>query len=371
VKKILAVNLGSSSTKIVYYEDEGCRFEESLPHKSEEIKSFATVWDQMEYRKKAILDFIKTHGIDFYDIDAFTSRGGHTMPIVSGVYRITPLMLEQSRSEQYGSHICDVGLKLAAVFAEENRRAFALTVDPPVTDEFEPLARYSGLPEMPRRSSFHALNHKAAAKKYAGDIQRNYEDLSLIVCHMGGGITVAAHKQGRMIDGTNGLEGDGPFSTNRSGALPVGALIEACYSGKYTLKEMHRRVNGLGGMMAYVGDSDVLSVYRKAGAGDSKCREVLAAMAYQTAKEIAAAAAVLKGRVDAVIITGGIANSDFIVDLLKDRIGFIAPVAVYPGEFEMMSLALNSYRALTGQEEIKTLEDMVTTTKERQHDRKF
>jgi butyrate kinase len=359
VKKILALNFGSTSTKIVYYEDDQCRFEESLPHKTEEIKAFTTVWDQLEYRKKAVLDFIKAHNIDFYDIDAFTSRGGHTMPMTGGVYRITPLMLEQSGSEKYGNHISDVGIKLADIFAKENGKAAALTVDPPVTDEFEPLARYSGLPEMPRRSSFHALNHRAAAKKYAEDIHRNYEDLNLIGCHMGGGTTVAVHKQGKMIDGTNGLEGDGPFSTNRSGALPVGDLIEACYSGKYTLKEMHRKVNGLGGMMAYIGDSDVRSVHHKAEAGDEKCREVLEAMVYQTAKEIAAAAAVLKGKVDAIILTGGIANSDFIVDLLRDRIGFISKVVVYAGEFEMLSLALNSYRALTGQVQIKKLEDTI------------
>jgi len=359
MKKIIAINLGSTSTKLVYYEDDTCRFETSLPHKSEEIKKFSKVWEQLEYRKKAILDILHSNNIDFNEIDAFTSRGGHTIPLVSGVYKITPLMLEQSASEKYGNHISDVGIKLAALFAKENGKAIALTVDPPVTDEFEPLARYSGLPDMPRRSSFHALNHKAVAKKYAQDIGKKYEELNLVVCHMGGGISCAAHKQGRMIDGTNGLEGDGPFSTNRSGALPVGALIEACYSGKYTVREMHRKVNGLGGMMAYVNESDVKLVQEKALAGDDVCREVIEAMMYQTAKEIAAMAVVMNGKVDAILVTGGIAHSEYVIDLLKERVGFIAPLITYPGEFEMQSLALNTYKALIGEAEIKEIEKIM------------
>jgi butyrate kinase len=361
VKKILAINLGSTSTKIVYYEDDNCRYEESLPHKSDELKKFPTVWDQVDYRKKAILDFLDMHGIDLHEINVFTSRGGHTMSVVSGVYKITPLMLEQSRSEKYGNHICDVGIQLADLFAKENGKALALTVDPPVTDEFEPLARYSGLPEMPRRSSFHALNHKAAAKQFAQDTGKKYEELNVIVCHMGGGTSCAAHKKGRMVDGTNGLEGDGPFSTNRSGALPVGALIEACYSGKYTLTEMHRKVNGLGGMMAYVNESDAKLVEEKALAGDDVCREVIEAMMYQTAKEIAAMAVVMNGNVDTIIVTGGIAYSDYIIDLLRERVGFIAPLVTYPGEYEMQSLALNSYKALLGQVEIKEFEQIIGT----------
>ena len=349
MKKIFAINLGSTSTKIVYYEDNVCKCEDNIQHKAEDIKKFATVWDQFEFREREILKFMEEHVIDFMSIDAFTSRGGHTIPLTSGVYKITGLMLEQSRSEIYGNHITDVGIKLAYTFAEENGKALALTVDPPVTDEFEPFARYSGLPEMPRVSSFHALNHKAVAKKYAKDTGRKYEELNLIVCHMGGGITCAAHKKGKMIDGTNGLEGDGPFSTNRSGALPVGALINECYSGRYTCKEMHRKVNGLGGMMAYVNENDVKTVIERGFAGDAQSREVVEAMMYQTSKEIAAMAAVLKGKVDAILVTGGMANSVYLIDLIRERVGFIAAVISYPGEFEMESLALNSYKALIGE----------------------
>ena len=364
MKKIFAINLGSTSTKTVYYEDSACKCEGNIQHKAEDIKKFHTVWEQFEYRKKDILAFMKDNGIDFYDIDAFTSRGGHTIPLISGVYEITDLMLEQSGSEKYGNHITDVGIKLASIFAKENGKALALTVDPPVTDEFEPLARYSGLPEMPRVSSFHALNHKAVAKQYAEDINRKYEDLNLVVCHMGGGTSCAAHRLGRMIDGTNGLEGDGPFSTNRTGALPVGALINACYSGKYSSKEMHRMVNGLGGMMAYVNDSDVKTVAEKALSGDHKCREVLEAMMYQTAKEIAAMAAVLNGKVDVILVTGGIAHSKYLIDILKERVSFIAEVIVYPGEYEMRSLAMNSYKALTGEVEIKNFDKTADAAKQ-------
>ena len=353
MKKIFAINLGSTSTKIVYYEDDVCKCDDNIPHKAEELKKFPTVWDQLEFRKSDILGFMKDNNIDFMDIDAFTSRGGHSIPLISGVYKITALMLEQSASQKYGNHISDVGIKLASIFAKENGKAVALTVDPPVTDEFEPLARYSGLPEIPRVSSFHALNHKAVSKKYAEDIKRKYEDLNLIVCHMGGGITCAAHKQGRMIDGTNGLEGDGPFSTNRSGALPIGKLIDICFSGEFTCKEMHRKVNGLGGMMAYANDSDCKAVEDKALAGDAKSEEIIEAMMYQTAKEIAAMASVLKGRVDAIVITGGMARSKYLIDMLRERVGFIAEIVCYPGEFEMQSLALNSYRALTGEVAIK------------------
>lgn len=352
MKKIFAINLGSTSTKIVYYEDTVCKCDKTLPHRSEELKQFETIWEQIEYRKKAILDFMRDNNIDSRQIDAFTSRGGQTMPLHSGVYRITDLMLEQSRSGKYGNHITDVGIKLAATFAKENGKALALTVDTPVTDEFDPIARYSGLPEMPRASSFHALNQKAVAKKYAEDIGKKYESLNLVVCHMGGGTSCAAHKQGKMIDGPNALDGDGPFSTNRSGTLPVGALIDACYSGKYTHKEMRRKINGLGGMMAYVNDTDIKTVTDKALAGDNKCKEAIEAMMYQTAKEIGAMAVVLYGKVDAILITGGIAHSTYLIDMLKERIEFIAKVVVYPGEFEMQSLALNSYKALMGEVEI-------------------
>lgn len=353
MKKIVVINLGSTSTKIAYFEDDECKVKENIAHAADELKGFATIWDQYDFRRDVILDFMDRHGIKLEELDGFTTRGGHTESLVGGVYRITQKMLEQSRGERYGNHISDLGLQLAHEFEAEG--PVALTVDPPTTDEFEPLARLSGLPEIERMSRFHALNHKAVARHYAAEVGRPYEELDLIVLHMGGGTSVAPHKHGMMVDGTNGLDGDGPFATNRTGALPVGALVDLCYSGAYSHAEMRRKLNGQGGMMAYLGENDVRTVEERALAGDERAKLVLDGMIYQTAKEIGAAATVLKGHVDAILFTGGIMNSKYVVSELIARVGFIAPVHVYPGEMEMQSLGQRSYLALTGKEEIKEL----------------
>jgi butyrate kinase len=231
----------------------------------------------------------------------------------------------------------------------------AITMDTPVTDEFEPLARYSGLPQISRKSSFHVLNQKGVARKYAEKTGRAREDLNLIVIHMGGGISVAAHKKGRLVDANNALDGDGPFSTNRTGSLPVGDLVDMCYSGQYSHDEMKTLINGKGGMMAYLGENDIASVQKRALKGDGRCAEALDAMIYQTAKEAGACAVVLEGRVDAIVVTGGIANSKYLMDSLRERIGFIAPVEVFPGEFEMECLAWGAYQALRGAEPIQKM----------------
>ena len=254
---------------------------------------------------------------------------------------------------KFGTHVTDIGLRIVSELSA--RGPMALTVDPPTTDEFEPLARYSGLPEMPRRSSFHALNQRACGKQYAKDKGVEYKSLNLIVVHMGGGITVAAHRQGRMIDANNGLMGDGPFSTNRTGTLPVGDLVNACYSGEYTKQQMLKKINGMGGMMAYLGENDALTVENRADAGDKECDAVLSAMCYQVGREIGSCAAVLRGKVDAILITGGMANSKRLTDDIGEMVSFIAPVVVYPGEYEMQSLALTSLAMLRGQEELKEL----------------
>lgn len=353
MKRIVAINLGSTSTKIAYFEDAACMERCSIPHPADEVKRFPTIWDQEDYRKAAIQGFLDEHGIEVGKLDAFTSRGGHTEPLVGGVWRINRKMLDESASERYGNHISDLGIRLAYECSKQG--PIPLTVDTPCTDEFEPLARYSGLPEIERASRFHALNQKAVARRYARDIDRPYEELDLIVVHLGGGISVAPHHHGRMIDGDNGLDGDGAFSTNRTGALPVGALVDMCYSGEYTHEEMRRKLNGMGGMMAYLGENDVRAAEARAEAGDAKADEILDAMMYQVAKEVGAAATVLKGSVDAILVTGGIAYSRRMTDALTERVGFIAPVHLYPGELEMESLGEQSYLALVGQEEIKEL----------------
>lgn len=354
MKKIFVINLGSTSTKIAYYEDDKCIYKETLKHDAEEIKKYKTIWEQFDLRKNAIDNFMREHDIIVSDLDAIVSRGGHTEPLTSGVYRINQKMLDQSRSMKYGNHVSDLGLQLANEYAKEGPTPF--TVDTACTDEFEPLARYSGLKEIERVSRFHVLNHKAVAKKFAADTHQKYEDLNLVVCHMGGGTSVAVHAKGKLIDGNNGLDGDGPFSTDRSCGLPVGALIDMCYSGEYTHEQMRRKIKGLGGLMSYVGETDVTKIEKKAFEENNlKCKEALEAMCYQTAKEIGAMSTVVDGNVDAILITGGIANSKTLMTEITKRVEFIAPVHLYPGEYEMESLGTNVYKALIGEIEIKEL----------------
>ena len=354
--KIVAINLGSTSSKLAYYEDDNCKIKVNIEHPVEEIKQYREIFDQFEYRAKVIGDFLKDHGIDYKEVDAIVSRGGHTRPLVGGTYQINELMLAESRSGKFGLHASDLGVKIAHAMADEGK-AIPMVVDPPVTDEFEPWARYSGLPEIQRRSSFHALNQRAVGRLFAKDSGKPYENLNLIVVHMGGGITVGAHKQGKMVDANNGLIGDGPFSTNRTGGLPVGSLIDMCFSGKYTRADMFRKINGQGGMIAYIGESDVRTVEEKALAGNAEYKEVLDAMIYQVCKEIGSLAPVLRGKVDAILLTGGVAHSKYITGQIEERVGFIAKIVSYPGEHEMQALALGAYDVLRGAKELKKLKD--------------
>lgn len=344
--KILVMNLGSTSTKVAYYEDEKSVYSENIDHPADEIKKFATFWDQEEYRLDLIRKFLKEHNIKLEDLDAIVSRGGHTKPLVSGAYKVVPEMLEQQRSGKWGQHPADLGSKMAYSLCQ-GIKATALIVDPPITDEFEPVARISGHPLFKRRSSFHALSHKATAKRYAKKINKNYEDLNLIVVHLGGGISVAPHKKGKMVDGDNALEGDGTFSTNRTGALPVGDLVRLCFSGEYTYEQIHKMINGEGGLVAYLGTQNVKEVEEKSHT-DEKAALILDAMIYQTCKEIGAMATVLEGKVDQILLTGGIAHSETIVAKIKERVEWIAPITVYPGENEMKSLALGALEGLKG-----------------------
>ncbi len=352
--KIIAVNLGSTSTKFAYYEDDRLVVKKTIDHPAQEIRAFATIWDQLDYRMDAVKREMAANGIEPAALDAVVTRGGHTEPLEGGTYLINQKMLDQSRSEKFGNHACDLGLLIASRFARDYG-VKPFTVDPPVTDEFEPLARYSGLTEFNRRSSFHALNHRAAARQYAKDRGIRYEDLNLVGVHMGGGISVCAHKKGRMVDANNGLIGDGPFSTNRTGTLPAGPLIDMCFSGEYTRETLRRKLNGHGGIMAYLGETDMRIVEDNVMAGDKKAEEAVEAMCYQVAKEIGAMATVLKGDVDAIFMTGGIARSEYITGLIIERVKFIAPVALYPGEYEMQSLGLNAYEALRGAIPVKEL----------------
>ena len=357
MKKIFAVNLGSTSTKVAYYEDDVCVLSDTIRHDAQSLAAFPTVFDQKEMRQQMILQYLAEHHIDLDDLDAFVSRGGQTEPIPGGVYRINEAMVAQTMSGAYGVHVCSVGTAIALDLCR-GRKAVPLTVDTPSTDELEPLARYSGLKELPRRSCLQALNHKAMARYYAESQGRRYEDMDLLVCMLGGGITVAAHHNGRMIDAPDGLEGDGPFSNNRCCTVPVGELVKLCYSGKYDLPGMMRHINGEAGLMSYLGTTDIIGIEKQIQAGDTHAAEVLDAMCYQTAKEISAYAAVLYGHVDAILLIGGMANSTYITQRISDRVSFIAPVVILPGEREMESLCLSAYRALCGE---RPVSDFVPT----------
>ena len=352
MKKVFAVNLGSTSTKVAYYEDTTCIYKDSISHDIEEIKKYPTVFDQKEMRKETILDYMRAHNISMADLDAFVTRGGQTEPVNGGVYEINESYVKQAMSGDYGVHVCSVGSAIALDLCKDIK-AIPLTVDTPCTDEFEPLARYSGLKEIERISSFQALNHKAMAKYYASQCGKNYKDMNLIVVMLGGGITVAAHQKGRMIDGPDGLEGDGPFSNNRCCTVPVGPLVKLCYSGKYDLKQMMKHINGEAGLMSYLGTTDIREIEKQIEEGDSYAEQVLDAMCYQTAKDIGGYATVLKGNVDAILLIGGMANSRFITSHIKERVEFLAPVVILPGEREMESLCQTSLDALEGREEIQ------------------
>lgn len=352
--RIFALNIGSTSTKVAYFENDACVVRETIEHPAADLSQFPRFWDQRDYRAAAIGNFLLRQGIDPREMDAFVTWGGHTEPVQDGVYRITPKYLEQSSNGKYGDHPADLAPLLTHEFGQKYA-AEAFTVDPPTIDEFEPLARYSGMPEIMRKSRMQSLNQKATARKYARDNGRRYEELRLVVVVMGGGISVVAHRYGKMVDANDGLEGDGPFAPNRSGDLPVGALIDLCYSGRYTHEQMRRKIVGDAGLVAYLGENDVRKVESRMRAGDGHAGEVLDAMLYQVAKEIGAYAAVLNGQVDAILLAGGAAHSEYVVEKIKERVAFIAPVAVYAGELEMESMGLMCYKALIGEEKIKEL----------------
>lgn len=351
--KILALNFGSTSSKVAYFKNDLCCAAQTLDHPAAELEQFPRFWDQEEYRMKAVENFLSEHGLRSEDMDAFAAWGGHTEPVTGGVYRITEKLLEQSASERYGHHPGDLAPRVA--FRLAAGRVPALSVDPPTIDEFWPLARYTGLPEISRKSRMQTLNQKATARRFARDAGKEYEQLNLIVVHMGGGISVVAHRRGKMVDANNGLDGDGPFASNRSGTLPAGDLVDLCYSGRYTHQEMRRKITGEGGLVAHLGENDLRKIEERISNGETHAKEVYDAMLYQVSKEIGSMAAALQGDVDAVLITGGMAHSRYAVDTLRRHIGFLAPIKVYPGELEMESLGKAAYRALEGIETIKEL----------------
>lgn len=349
---ILAINPGSTSTKVAVFENDKMVEELTLRHTTEELSGFDSVLDQYAFRKDIILDAVKQAGIDINSFDAIIGRGGLVKPISSGVYNVNEALKRDLLSGEYGLHASNLGGLIAGEIAE-SIGVPAYIADPVVVDELQDVARISGCPEIERLSIFHALNQKAVARVYAAEKGVSYESLNLIVAHMGGGISVGAHKKGQVIDVNNALDGEGPFSPERSGTLPAGQLAKMCFSGKYTLDQIKKMITGQGGIVAYLGTNHVGAVSERVAAGDQKAKLIRDAMAYTIAKTIGSMAAVLEGDVDAIILTGGIANSTFVNEYVEKMVGFIAPVAVYPGENELESLAMNALRALKGEEQPK------------------
>ena len=349
---ILVINPGGGSTKIALFEGEACVLKRSIPHE----KIPATFEDILSHRddlEKAIVDVLDQEAIEIVALEAIVGRGGALKPLESGTYRVNArLAADIKNGNVQAKHASNLGALLAFEIAEKLAKP-AFMVDPVSVDEFIPEARLSGLPELERKSLDHPLNSKMVVRKAAKDLGKDHRRINAIVAHLGTGISVSAHQQGRMIDVNNAHDG-GPFSTQRAGSLPVTQLADLCFSGKHTREEIFAKLTRTGGLRAYLGTDDITQAEKMAQSGDARATLVLSAMAYQIAKEIGACAAVLKGRVDAIVFTGGIAFSDRIVSLVKERVAFIAPhIFVYPGEHEMESLALGALRVLRGEEEPK------------------
>lgn len=350
--RILTINPGSTSTKVAIFDNEKLVLEETLRHSSEEIEKFEKIFDQYEFRKNIILEILNEKGINITKLSAVVGRGGLLKPISGGTYSVNEKMLEDLKAGVLGEHASNLGGVIANEIASQlNIPSFI--VDPVVVDEMDEVARISGMPEIERKSILHALNQKAVARKAAREINKNYNELNFIVAHMGGGISVGAHKQGRVVDVNNALDGEGPFSPERSGGLPVGDLAKMCFSGDYTLNDIKKKIKGKGGLVAYLGTNDGIEIEKRIQNGDEQAELIFKAMAYQVAKEIGSCAAVLEGKVDGIILTGGIAYGKNFVKWITDRINFISKVFIYPGEYELIALAQGGLRVLRGEEVAK------------------
>lgn len=346
---ILAINPGSTSTKIAIYKNEAPLFVKTLRHSSEEIGRYAKVSDQFQFRKDLIVKAVEEEGVKMSDINAIVGRGGLVKPIESGVYEVNEALKNDLINPPMGEHASNLGGLIAADIAKDIPGARAFIADPVVVDEMEDVARMTGLPELPRVSIFHALNQKAIGRAYAKSVGKKYEELNLVIAHLGGGISIGAHRLGRVVDVNNALDGEGPFSPERAGSLPVGALVKMCFSGKYTLAEIKKMINGKGGMVAHVGTNSSKDISDRAAAGDAQCAALNDALIYNIAKMIGSMSVVLRGKVDAILITGGIAYDKYICAEIEKMVSTIAPVKVYPGEDEMGALAENGLNVLTGE----------------------
>lgn len=346
---LLVINPGGTSTKVSIFDREQELLKKNITHSYEELKEFERVMDQLEYRKALILDFVKSEGYKVSDFEAIVGRGGLMKPIPGGVYRVNDAMINDLRNRINGEHASNLGACLAFEIAEQIGKP-AFIVDPVSVDEFLDVSRITGIKDIVKASWLHALNHKAVCRLVAEKIGSSYQNSNFIVAHLGSGISIVAHQNGKMIDGSGGRS-DGPFSPERSGGLPTYDLINLCFSGKYTYDEMVDKVSNSGGMYSYLKTKDMKVIEERALSGDKEYRLILDAFCYKVAKEIASYAASLEGKVNGVIITGGIAYSNYVVEYLKKKIGWIAEFFVVPGEMEMEALAKGAVRVLSEQEQ--------------------
>jgi butyrate kinase len=353
--KILVINPGSTSTKIAVFENEICLWKQVIDHPSKEIQVFSRIGDQYKYRTDLVLETLHEKGSSLEEFDAIVGRGGMLKPLVGGTYLVDIDLVNVLWNAPGGEHASNLG-GIMAYYLAQRINVPAYIVDPVAVDEMEPVARLSGLPELPRLSQSHALNMKAVARKAAHNMGKNYKDINLIVAHLGGGISVAPHRCGKMID-VNNANNEGPYSVERCGTLPAYQLVKLCYSGKYSEQEMITKIVKEGGMYAYLGTKDGRAAEKRMLEGDKDAKLVLEGLAYQVAKQIGAMATVLLGEVDKIILTGGLSYLEFITQNIIQRVSFIAPVEVIPGEVEMEALALGALRVLRAEEKALTYDE--------------
>jgi len=348
--RLLVINVGSTSTKAGCFRDLEPETIENIRYRPEDLADYATLAEQLPMREMDVMKFLRKNMINLAEIDMVVSRGGLGKPAPAGAYRIDDTMCADLLAGKYGKHPSALGPAMALSFSRQFGMP-AIVIDPPSTDEFEPLARISGLPEIERKSAFHALNQKIAARRYALAEGKKYEEINVVVAHLGGGITIGAHRRGRVIDCTHGLA-EGPLTPERAGAIPTMDLLDLAFSGQFDKKQLQGRLVGKGGLEAYLGTTDAVQVQERIKGGEEKARLVFEAMAYQIAKDIGAMSVVLNGELDGIILTGGIAHSEILTGMIEERVRFLAPVSVYPGEDEMSALAAGGMRVLTGVENI-------------------
>ena len=364
---ILVVNTGSITTKFAVYKDGEVFLEEKLEHSVDELSRFKDVMDQDGMRTDAILNALKEKGIRLEDIDIVMCRGGLFTPCITGVYNVNADMREVLSTSREGNHACNLSALIGDNIAEEINalrekegiqprfgKCIAYVADPPMADEMLPECHVGGIPEFPRRTLFHALNTRAIMRRYLRDSGRAAADTTAIICHMGGGVTISLHRNGRVIDTSHGLGGDGPITPERAGCCPPYPLIDMCFSGQYTKQEIKKKLIGRGGAVAYFGTNDMREIVQKAKEGIPEYVVFMKAFVLNIAKYIVAQGALVEGKVDVIILTGGVAFSKDITDAITKKVSWVAPVKVYPGENELESLAENGYIILAGATKIHT-----------------